>query len=95
MPQRSAQNAAQFTRLGITDTPAGRKILSDHLDEVVSRSDNITDTFSHSKSGVRQNFEVRESLLSGPSGAFSKLETTFEVLADGSRRLVTTIPRGT
>jgi filamentous hemagglutinin len=38
-------------------------------------------------------FEVRESLLLGPSGKAAKLETAFEVMPDGSRRFVTTIPK--
>lgn len=38
-------------------------------------------------------FEVRESLFSGPGGLL-KLETRWEVMSDGVRRLTTVIPIG-
>ncbi len=37
--------------------------------------------------------ETRESLLSGPGG-FLQIESTWEILSDGTRRFTTVIPRG-
>jgi len=88
--QRSAQNLAQMTRLGVEDTSAGRALLQGHLEAVVRDPSNIVETFTD-KYGT---YQVRESLFAGPSGAFAKLESTWEVLPDGSLRLTSIIPKG-
>lgn len=87
---RTNQNALQMKRLGVPDTPEGHDLLRAHFDEVAKSETNIVDQFT-TKHGQ---FEVRESLFDGPSGQFSKFETTFEVLPNGERRLVTVIPKG-
>lgn len=38
-------------------------------------------------------FEVKESLLMGPSGKAAKLETSFQIMDNGSRRFINTIPK--
>jgi YD repeat-containing protein len=87
---RTAQNAGQMRRLGIWDDATGRGRLQSHFDDVVNDPTNITRSYSN-KFGK---FETRESLFAGPSGQFAKFESTWEVLADGTRRLTTVIPFG-
>jgi hypothetical protein len=87
---RTAQNAQQMARLGIHDTLAGRSLVRQHLSNVVEDQNNILRRYTD-KYG---SFEIRESFLAGPSGQFSKLESTWEIMLDGSRRLTTIIPYG-
>ncbi len=86
---RSAQLATTMKSLGVSDSPAGHKFLSDHFAQVANTPGNISRTFS-TKHG---NFETRESLFVGPSGKAVKFETTFKLEADGSRSFSTTIPK--
>ena len=86
---RSAQNLAQMERLGLRGSE-GRSILQAHLDAVVDDPTNIAREFSNQYG----TFQVRESLFHGPSGAFAKLETTWQVMPDGTLRLTTLIPFG-
>ncbi|MCC8395608.1 hemagglutinin repeat-containing protein [Paraburkholderia sp. MMS20-SJTR3] len=85
---RSNQLALEMKRLGVSDTPEGHAMISEYLKNVVNTDGNISRTFS-SQYG---NFEVRDSLFIGPSGQAVKLESTFLVNADGTRRLSTIIP---
>jgi hypothetical protein len=85
---RSNQLALEMKRLGVPDTPAGRKMLSEHFSLSVNAENNVTRTFSNQYG----NFEVRDSLFAGPSGKFSGFESTFQVLEDGVRLLSTVIP---
>ena len=88
---RAFNNLHQMTtRLGITDTKSGHLILEKHFNEVVRNPSNIVQKFTN-EYGI---FETRQSLLAGPSGKFARLETTFEVLPDKSRRFITTICKG-
>jgi filamentous hemagglutinin len=87
---RTNQNAMQMKRLGIPDTPFGHKLLTEHLKKVPQMHDTVIRVFS-SKYGT---FEIRESLFAGPSGKFSKFETTWQIYEDGGRRLTTVIPYG-
>jgi hypothetical protein len=87
---RTNQNAMQMKRLGVPDTAEGHSMLRSHLDDVIQSDSNIARSFQN-KYG---SYEVRESLFSGPSGKFSKLESTWEIMSDGSRRLTTVIPYG-
>ena len=86
---RSNQLALEMKRLGILDNASGQSVLVEHFQTAVRSEKNIIDTFTN-QNGL---FEVRESLLIGPSGRAAKLETTFQVMPDGTRRFVTTIPR--
>jgi filamentous hemagglutinin len=90
---RSLQNAAQMNRVGISNTAQGRQILTQALEKAAKEPSNVTRTFTRTVGDAVQTFEVRESLFSGPGG-FLKLESTWEVLADGTRRLTTVIPFG-
>ena len=86
---RSTQLAQTMNRLGLETNGKGASVLTEHLKQVVNAKDNVIDTYTKGN----QVFEVRESLLFGPSGKVAKLETAFEVMPDGSRRFVTTIPK--
>ncbi|WP_211314281.1 hypothetical protein, partial [Salinicola socius] len=85
---RSNQLALEMKRLGVPDTVAGRKMLTEHLQAAVNTEGNIARTFSNQYG----NFEVRESLFMGSSGQAAKFESTFQILEDGTRRLSTVIP---
>lgn len=77
-------------RLGIPDTACGHEFLTEYLKKVPDMNDNIIRIFSN-KYGM---FEIRESLFAGPSGKFSKFETTWQICEDGYRHLTTVIPYG-
>ena len=85
---RSAQNAQQLGRVGVHNNAAGRSLLENHFDDVISRDDNIARTFSNNHG----TFQIRDSLFSGPGG-FLKFESTWQVTDDGLR-LTTVIPMG-
>ncbi|WP_322779946.1 putative T7SS-secreted protein [Frankia sp. Cas4] len=86
---RSNQIAFSMKHLGISDDTRGRKLLEDHFREVVADRDNIVKRFENQYG----NFEVRDSLLVGPSGKFAHFETTWQILPNGSRSFSTLIPR--
>jgi hypothetical protein len=86
---RSNQLALEMKRLGIFNDSAGQKLLRKHFDSVANQRNNIIKSFSN----THGSFEVRESLLFGPSGKTTGFQTTFEVMSDGSRRFITTIPK--
>ncbi|CAI0979283.1 Uncharacterised protein [Serratia rubidaea] len=86
---RSTQLAQTMNRLGLETNEKGASVLTEHLKQVVNTKGNVVDTYTKGN----QAFEVRESLLFGPSGKAAKLETAFEIMPDGSRRFVTTIPK--
>lgn len=86
---RSTQLAQTMNRLGLETNEKGASVLTEHLKQVVNKKGNVVETYTRGN----QIFEVRESLLFGPSGKAAKLETAFEIMSDGSRRFVTTIPK--
>ena len=88
---RSQQLQSELSQIGIYDTANGRATLTKHFSEVAANPSSIVRTYSETRNGVTQNFSVRESLLAGPGG-FTRLETTFETIADGTNRFITTIP---
>lgn len=91
---RSLQNASQLGRIGFHDTPEWRKHLRNYLTEVAKDPNNISRKFQKTLAdGKVIEMEVRESLLAGPGG-FLKIESTWEILEDGTRRLTTIIPIG-
>ncbi|MEP2990746.1 MAG: hypothetical protein ABJL11_17655 [Parasphingorhabdus sp.] len=90
---RSQQLKRELARIGVNDTPAGRNIITNHLDEVVADPANITGTFTRTVDGQVLNFETRQSLVSGPGG-FLQLNSTFRISADGTRSFITVIPKG-
>jgi filamentous hemagglutinin len=90
---RAIQNAQQMQRLGLWDTPEGRELVKEHLQQVVQTPTNVverfTRTFVDNSARIREvDIEVRESLLTGSSGKFAKLKSSWEVMPDGTRRFV-------
>ncbi len=86
---RSTQLAQSMYRLGIPLDDAGAKLIMEHISQVPKTSGNIVNVYTNQFG----KFEVRESLLMGPSGKAAKLETSFQIMDNGSRRFVTTIPK--
>ncbi|NUF28300.1 VENN motif pre-toxin domain-containing protein [Gilliamella sp. ESL0254] len=86
---RLNQLALEMKRLGIFNDVQGQQLLENHFQLATQGTKNIVNSFSNSHG----TFEVRQSLLIGPSGKATMLETTFQVMPDGSRRFVTTIPK--
>ncbi|MEM6162705.1 VENN motif pre-toxin domain-containing protein, partial [Erwinia sp. P6884] len=86
---RSTQLAQSMYRLGIPLDDAGAKLIMEHISQVPKTSGNIVNVYSNQFG----KFEVRESMLMGPSGKAAKLETSFQIMDDGSRRFITTIPK--
>ena len=86
---RSNQLASTMENLGIYNDAGGQRILAEHFKATANTPRNVINTFSN-EFGT---FEVRESLLMGPSGKAARLQTTFEILPNGSRKFVTTIPK--
>ena len=87
--QRALQNAAQLGRVGVRAGTEGRTLLQSHFNGVVNDPSNIASSFSNQYGS----FVVRESLFAGPGG-FVKLESTWQVMENGSFRLSTAIPFG-
>lgn len=81
---RAIQNAQQLQRLGFYDNLESREIVENHLNQVVQEGQNIIDD----RENQYGKFEDRESLLSGPSGKFAKIMSSWQVMPDGTRRLV-------
>lgn len=88
---RAAQNAIQLQRIGIYDDSEGREIVKRHLEQTVTLADNVSDRFVN-KYGV--DIENREALLAGPSGKFIKVQSSWEIMADGTRRFLSFQPFG-
>ncbi|WP_275386515.1 hypothetical protein [Xenorhabdus bovienii] len=86
---RSSQMEPSMRRLGIPTNEQGAKYITEHLSQVPKTPGNVVQVYTD-KFGK---YEVRESLLFGPSGKATKLETSFEIMPDGTRRFITTIPR--
>jgi len=84
------ENAQQLARLGVNNTAGGRSLIAQHLEQAAQRTDNIKSTFTD----LYGTYEVRGSLFAGPSGQFAKLESTWQILKDGTRRFVSLIPFG-
>ena len=88
---RAAQNSQKLQSIGIYDDREGREIVKSHLQQAVRDIDNISDRFINAY-GI--DTEKRESLLAGPSGKFIKIQSSWEVMADGTRRLLSFQPFG-
>lgn len=87
--ERSTQLAQAMDRLGLESNAKEADLLTEHFRQGVNAKGNVIDTYTR---GNRV-FEVRESLLFGPSEKVTKLETSFEIMPDSSRRFITTIPK--
>ena len=84
------------TKSTATGTPrvAHSKPRPSLLMEMSQAPSNIKNSCSKTQpNGTTINNEVLESLLAGPGG-FLKVESIWQILSDGSRKLTTTIPFG-
>ena len=90
---RSEQMAMVMKQLGVTDNPAGHKLLSDHLIQAANTPSNIANQFTKTVKGENLTFVTKDSLFAGPSGKFAHFESTWEVMNDGTLRLTTMIPK--
>ncbi|MFU2100183.1 VENN motif pre-toxin domain-containing protein [Pasteurella multocida] len=90
---RAFQNKQQLSSIGIYNDQRGRNIIEKTLEKMLSDKVYVKESFSKNINGKHQNFEIRESIIIG-SGGIRKIEVTFEVMNDGSRRFITTILKG-
>lgn len=67
---RSKSMLQQLERIGLHDNPASRKVLEQHLDDVLNSASNVLRSQSNGR-------VVRESLLMGPNGGM-KMESIWE-----------------
>ncbi|MEU9925210.1 putative T7SS-secreted protein [Streptomyces griseoluteus] len=88
---RALQNELQLHRIGIRDTPEMRQYVTDHLANAAEQP--FERTFTKQWDGGSGEFGVTNSVLHGPHGALG-IESTWELLPDGGRRLSTVIFRG-
>ncbi|OOX81409.1 hypothetical protein [Snodgrassella alvi] len=86
---RSTQLSQMMRRLGLQTNESGTAILTEHFNKVVNTKGNVINNDKKDS----QSFEVRGSFLMGPSGKGTILQTSFEIMPDDSRRLVTIIPK--
>ncbi len=87
---RANQLATAMKRLGFADNDVSRNVLAEHFKGVPDNVGSLTKAFSNEFG----NYENRESILFGPSNKAVMFFSTYEVLPDGSRRFITTIPKG-
>ncbi len=98
--KRALQNRQQLDRLGFGDDSESRQFIKIHLEQTVQQENNIvkrfTETFINSNTGEegKVDTEVRDSLLSGRTGKFAQVQSSWEVLADGTRRFLSAIIYG-
>ncbi|TJZ50100.1 type IV secretion protein Rhs [Streptomyces piniterrae] len=85
---RAKQNAEQFRSIGFHDTPASRAYVTQHLKEA-TQSGFFSETFTN-KWG---DFGKINSVIYGPHG-IRGLQSTWQIMDDGSLRLSTVIPSG-
>ncbi|MEU1481624.1 putative T7SS-secreted protein [Streptomyces sp. NPDC005760] len=88
---RALQNELQLRRIGISDNPAMRQHVTEHL--VNASQQPFERTFSKEWDGGSGDFGVTSSVIHGPRGAL-EVESTWQVMSDGTRRLSTVIFRG-
>ncbi|WP_325776080.1 hemagglutinin repeat-containing protein [Acinetobacter pollinis] len=90
---RSLQNKQQLASIGIHNTEEGRNIIQNTLANSLKDNTNVIKSFTKEINSNIQFFEIREMLISGPGG-FRKMEASFEVMPNNSRRLTTIILKG-
>ncbi|MEU2226354.1 putative T7SS-secreted protein [Streptomyces sp. NPDC018347] len=88
---RALQNEQQLHRIGIGDTPNMRQHVTNHLKGAAHQP--FERTFTKTWDGGSGDFGVTNSVLYGPHGAL-QVESTWQILSDGSHRLSTVIFRG-
>jgi hypothetical protein len=98
--KRALQNSQQLTRLGFDDDAESRQFIQIHLKNTVQEKSNIVkrfiDYFINNNTGEEGevNTEVRDSLLPGRTGKFAQVQSSWEVMPDGTRRFLSAIIYG-
>jgi hypothetical protein len=98
--KRAWQNRQQLDRLGFDDDSESRQFIQSHLKQTVQQENNVikrfTETFINRNTGENGEVdtEVRDSLLSGRTGKFAQIQSSWEVLPDGTRRFLSAIIYG-
>jgi filamentous hemagglutinin len=98
--KRALQNRQQLSRLGFDDDPEFRQLVQTHLEKTVQDESNIvkrvTESFINKNTGEEDEVdtEIRDSLLAGRTGKFAQLQSSWEVLPDGTRRFLSAIIYG-
>ena len=90
---RALQNQQQLASIGIYNDKNGREIINKSLNEALSIRNSVINTYSKNADGKYQRFEAIEGIIAGPFG-IRKVESHFEIMNDGSRRLTTIIFKG-
>lgn len=98
--KRALQNRQQLNRLGFDDDAESRQIIQDHLVKVVQQESNTIKRFidrfidKNTSEEGEVDTEVRDSLLPGRTGKFAQVQSSWEVLPDGTRRFLSAIIYG-
>jgi hypothetical protein len=97
--KRALQNRQQLTRLGFDDDSESRQFIQTHLEKTVQQESNIVKRFIESfinNTGEEGEIdtELRDSLLAGRTGKFAQVQSSWEVLPDGTRRFLSAIIYG-
>ncbi|NJM59203.1 MAG: hypothetical protein HC849_01720 [Oscillatoriales cyanobacterium RU_3_3] len=98
--KRALQNRQQLNRLGFDDDSESRQFLQNHLEKTVQEASNIVkqfvDNFINNTTGEEGEVdtEIRDSLLPGRTGKFAQVQSSWEVMPDGTRRFLSAIIYG-
>ncbi|MGA9378731.1 MAG: hypothetical protein WBV73_08175 [Phormidium sp.] len=98
--KRALQNRQQLNRLGFDDDSESRQIIQYHLVKVVQQESNTIKRFidrfidKNTSEEGEVDTEVRDSLLPGRTGKFAQVQSSWEVLPDGTRRFLSAIIYG-
>ncbi|MEG4426744.1 MULTISPECIES: hypothetical protein [unclassified Microcoleus] len=94
------QNRQQLNRLGFDDDSESRQFIQTHLEQAVQEESNIVErfinTYTNHTTGEEATIdtELRDSLLPGRTGKFAQVQSSWEVLPDGTRRFLSAIIYG-
>lgn len=98
--KRAIQNRQQLNRLGFDDDSESRQFIQTHLQQTVQEESNIVNRFidSYINNTIGEegaiDTELRDSLLPGRTGKFAQVQSSWEVLPDGTRRFLSAIIYG-
>ncbi|MFB8795151.1 MAG: hypothetical protein U7126_13235 [Microcoleus sp.] len=98
--KRAVQNRQQLNRLGFDDDSESRQFIQTHLEQAVQEESNIVERFiniyTNHTTGEEATIdtELRDSLLPGRTGKFAQVQSSWEVLPDGTRRFLSAIIYG-
>ncbi|CDL81263.1 hypothetical protein [Xenorhabdus szentirmaii] len=88
---RSSQLAHTMKKLGIHEDAKGKRLLIEHFESSIQGGNNNVISVFRGHKNILQ--ETRQSLLYGPSGKATVLESTYQIMENGSRKFLTVIPK--